>query len=419
MSVIPVYPKVAIASFVHACEGEIKFDQGWSNGVSEAAVQSDQSDRRKALTAIFVAAFAAGLAIGAAMPMVAMTMELRGMSASNIGYVVAGAPFGLILTSPFIGTLVNRFGLLGSMFLGTLLIIATLLVMPSVFGVVPWVICRVIAGVGVATIWILSETWVNSLATNENRGRIIAGFMITMSCGFGLGPLVVTAIGVETWAPFYLAAGVICLSMIPLWLARDVAPELPQSQGWSFGMAIRAAPLLIVVALFAGVTDATQLSFYPVYAMREGFSADTALYMLTAIVLGTLLVQFPLGVLADRLGRNILIAVFLILTIVVGGLIPFVLHQPLILWPILVLWGGVAFGLYTLCIILLGDRFNASELAGANAALVALYEMGSVVGPVAVGHAMDIYGPNGMPMVLVLSGIPVVIFYVIRHFTRK
>ncbi|MBT7147306.1 MAG: hypothetical protein HN893_10405, partial [Rhodospirillales bacterium] len=53
--------------------------------MSEAAVQSDQSDRRKALTAIFVAAFAAGLAIGAAMPMVAMTMELRGMSASNIG----------------------------------------------------------------------------------------------------------------------------------------------------------------------------------------------------------------------------------------------------------------------------------------------------------------------------------------------
>jgi MFS family permease len=393
-------------------------DPGRSYHLTEAAVQHDPNARSRALTAIFVAAFTAGLAIGAALPMVAMTMELRGMSASNIGYVVAGAPLGLILMSPFMGALVNRFGLLGAMLLGTALIVATLVVMPSVYGVVPWVICRVIAGLGVAAIWILSETWVNALATNEDRGKIVSGFMITMSCGFGLGPLAVTAIGVETWTPFYLAAGVISISIIPLWLARDVAPTLPKSDGWSFGIALRTAPLLMMIALFAGVTDATQLSFYPVYAVREGFSADMALYMLTAIILGSLLVQVPLGILVDKLGRNGLMAIFLVLTIVLGGAIPFVLHESFLIWPILVMWGGVAFGLYTLCIITLGDRFDAASLAGANAALVAFYELGSIAGPVAVGHAMDAYGPNGMPVVLVLSGIPVMIYFVIRRLRR-
>ena len=373
----------------------------------------------RALAAIFVAAFTAGLAMGAAMPMVSMSMELRGMSAVHTGYVVAAAPLGLICASPLIGSMVNRFGLLGTMMLGGLVVALTLAVMPSVFGVVPWFICRLVAGMGIAAIWILSETWVNALATDENRGRIIAGFMITMTTGFGLGPIMITFIGVDSWLPFYLAAGILIASLVPLLLARDVAPTLPQSEGWSFGQALRGAPLLMVIALFAGVTDATQMSFYPIYAVREGFDADTALYMLTAIVLGSLLVQFPIGFFADKFGRNGLLAVFLLLTIVFGGMVPFVLHNPLIIWPVLALWGGVAFGLYTLCIIVLGDRFDAATLAGANAALVAMYELGGIGGPVAVGHAMDRFGPNGLPMILVLSGVPVAIFFVIRRLKRR
>ena len=387
--------------------------------MNELAISINSRAMVKALTAIFVASFTAGLAMGAAMPMVSMSMEIRGMSAANIGYVVAAAPLGLIFASPIIGTLVNRLGLLSTMLLGGVIIAISLAIMPSIFGVVPWIICRFIAGFGIASLWILSETWVNALATDKNRGRIIAGFMITMAAGFGLGPILITIIGVESWLPFYMAAGILIISLIPLYLARDVAPELPPSEGWSFGKAIHAAPLLMVIALFAGVTDATQMSFIPVYAVREGFDSNVALYMLTAIVSGTLLVQIPVGMYADKFGRNGLLATFLVLTIVFGGMIPFVLHHEILIWPVLAIWGGVAFGLYTLCIILLGDRFDAASLAGANAALVAMYEGGSIIGPVAVGHAMDNFGPNGLPVVLVLSGIPVAIYYVIRRITKR
>ena len=258
----------------------------------------------------------------------------------------------------------------------------------------------------------------NALATDEDRGRIVSGFMITMAVGFGIGPLVTSAIGVDTWTPFYLSAGVVGLSLVPLILAKDVAPDLPKSEGWSFGIAMRVAPGLMIIALFAGITDATLVSFFPVYAVREGFGSDMALYMLTAIILGSVLIQFPLGVLADKLGRNGLLAIFLLLTILFGGLIPFTL-QDVMIWPLLIAWGGVAFGLYTLCIILLGDRFDAATLAGANAALVSMYEIGGVTGPVVVGHAIDRLGPDGMPIVLVLSGIPVAIFFGLRRLKRK
>ncbi len=376
------------------------------------------ADKRKALFAIFVAAFAAGLAIGAVMPMIAMSMELRGMAASEIGYVVAAAPVGLIVMGPFIGHLVNRLGLLGTMLLGGSIVVCSLLIMPSIFGALPWVITRFVAGLGVATIWILSETWVNALVSDEERGRAIAGFMITMTIGFGMGPPAVNYIGVENWTAFYLAAGVLAVALMPLALARNVAPQLPKPEGWSFGTAVRAAPGLMIIALFAGVTDATQISFYPVYAVREGFTTETALYMLTAIVIGSLVVQFPLGFIADKIGRNALLWSLLVLTVISGGLIPFSLHNTYAIWPLLVLWGGVAFGLYTLCIIILGDRFDAATLAGANAALVTMYEIGGVCGPVLVGHAIDQLGPDGMPIVLVLSGVPVVLYYGYRRISK-
>lgn len=375
-------------------------------------------DRRTALTAITVAAFTAGLAIGAVMPLLSMSMEFRGESADDIGYVVAAAPLALMLTGPFINPMVRVFGLLGSMLLGTCLLVAAMVAMPFWYGVTEWFVLRFISGIGVASLWILSETWVNALATKENRGRIIAMFMFVMSLGFGLGPVLVTVVGPAELKTFFIAAGIIAASMIPLIMARKVAPDLGAPEKWSFARAFRIAPLVMATAVLAGVTDSAQISFIPVYGVRMGQEANVALYMLVAIVAGTVLSQVPIGLYSHRIDRNKLLILCLLATFVMGGIVPFVLDTPFLLWPVLVLWGGSAFALYSVALILLGDRFPPAELAGANAAFVCVFEIGSVSGPIAVGHAMEIMGPNGMPTVLVISCIPLLALALWRRVIR-
>lgn len=376
------------------------------------------SDRRKALVAITVSAFAAGLAVGAVMPLISMSMELRGEDADNIGYVVAAAPLALMLTGPFINPLVRVFGLLGCMVLGTLIVVATMIAMPFWYGVGEWIMLRFIAGIGIASLWILSETWVNALATKENRGRIVAGFMFVMTLGFGLGPVLVSVIGPAEFMTFFVAAAIIAVSIIPLVLARNVAPDLGIPQKWSFARAFRVAPLVMATAVLAGVTDAAQISFIPVYGVRMGQGTDTALYMLVAIVGGTVISQIPIGLYSHRIDRNKLLVICLVATFALGGIVPFVLDNPILIWPVLVLWGGTAFALYSIAIILLGDRFPPAELAGANAAFVCVFEMGSIAGPIAVGHAMELMGPNGMPTVLVISCIPLLALALWRRVLR-
>lgn len=375
-------------------------------------------DRFKAFVAISVSAFTAGLAVGAIMPLITLSMELRGEDADNIGYVVAAAPMALMLTGPFINPIVRIFGLLGSIVLGTLIVVATMIIMPFWYGVGEWFVLRFIAGIGVAALWILSETWVNALATRENRGRIVAIFMLIMTLGFGLGPVLLNFIGAGEFKTFFVAAAIIAISIIPLFLARNVAPDLGIPQKWSFIRAFRIAPLIMAMGILAGVTDAAQISFIPVYGVRMGLGTDISLYMLIAIISGTVLSQIPIALYSDRIDRNKLLVICLLACFALGGIVPFVLDKPFLLWPVLVLWGGTAFALYSVSIILLGDRFPSSELAGANAAFVCVFEAGSMAGPVAVGHAMELMGPNGMPTVLVISCIPLLILALWRRVLR-
>jgi predicted MFS family arabinose efflux permease len=64
----------------------------------------------------------------------------------------------------------------------------------------------------------------------------------------------------------------------------------------------------------------------------------------------------------------------------------------------LLLWGGVTMGIYTLSLALLGERFKPSDLSAANAAYVMMYEMGGLGGPVISGGMMDTMGREGLPL---------------------
>jgi len=377
------------------------------------------AQRTKSLIAINLTAILAGIAMGAAMPMISMAMEVRHQDAVAIGYVVAAAPLALLVSSPFVGAVVNRFGLLGSILGGTTLTAVAFALMPTFFGPVPWFALRFIGGIGVAVVWILGETWINAMATTDNRGRVVAVYMVLLSAGFAVGPLLAQWMGIESWTPFYVAAVLIGASALPLVIAREVAPRLPEAPKHAFARSFRIAPLVMTVAFLTGAIDSAQVSFMPVYGVRMGIDPDLALTMLVVLVAGSSLAQIPVGWLADKMDRRSLMIWCMAICCIFSAVLPSVLHDPVLIWPVLVVWGGTAFALYSISLVLLGDRFGPAELAGANAAFVSMFELGSVGGPVTVGYAMDIWGPNGMPVVLVAVCMPVFVLAYVRRLQRR
>ena len=101
--------------------------------------------------------------------------------------------------------------------------------------------------------------------------------------------------------------------------------------------------------------------------------------------------------------------------VVGAGLTPFAIHNPIAMYALLALWGGIVMGIYTIGLTMLGERFKAGQLVGANAAYVILYSLGLLMGPAAEGVALDAWNPNGL--LVALGGICAVYlgFLVIRR----
>jgi MFS family permease len=135
-----------------------------------------------------------------------------------------------------------------------------------------------------------------------------------------------------------------------------------------------------------------------------GLSPDAAVLWQTAFVAGNIVLQPPIGWLADHLDRAGVMAGCALVSGCAGLLLPMAGHSPWTVWPLLVVWGGTAFGIYTVGLAMLGQRFAGGDIARANAAFVIVYTVGSVVGPPVSGGAMQYLGRNGL-------GASLAIFY--------
>ncbi len=75
----------------------------------------------------------------------------------------------------------------------------------------------------------------------------------------------------------------------------------------------------------------------------------------------------------------------------------------------LFVWGAIAFGIYTIALVELGDRFSGALLLAGNGAFGMMWGIGGIFGPPVAGAAMDLIGPEGLPIILgLVSGVLVV-----------
>jgi MFS family permease len=374
------------------------------------------ADRIRSLIAILTSAGIAGLTFGLSIPLVSLVLESRGVPATWIGFNQAAAALAILAVSPFVPTVLQRFGVLGAMYVAVAGIVVIFLIMPLWIDPWFWVLLRFLMGACVAIHWITSETWILTIARKESRGRTVAIYTTILAGGFACGPLLIRFIGIEGTTPFVVCAALLTVSAVPLILAYGRTPKFPPHTGLPLRRMFQIAPLVLLAAVLAGFTDMSLLALLPVYGIRMGLDQGTAVIMLTIMLLGNLALQWPLGWLADHWDRRRLLLLCAALFVVGPVLMPVVIHTSVWLWTLLVLWGAASLGVYTLGLTLLGERFTGGDLARANAAFVAFYEIGSLTGPPLGGVGMDLLGPNGLMWVLAIaSGAYVVLARLRRH----
>jgi len=299
-------------------------------------------------------------------PLMAVVLARHGADATTIGINAAAMSLGIFAIGPLAPRWIGRFGPARLMAWSLSVSVAIFLIMPLAPDAWIWLPLRVVLGAAGSMCWIASEAWINALAEESRRGRLMSLYSMAGYCGQALGPAILVLVGTEGFTPFAVAALLTGIGVLLVSMGGNLRPELGGATRTPLVSCLVAAPLpMLAVFAQAGAFQA-YFSFFPAFGESRALPLETALTMLTATSLGGLLLNYPMGWLADRVNRTVLAITWLGLS--AGGvlLLPLVVPAGMGALPFFIVLGGIMSGTYSLSIVLVGARFRAAELAAAS-----------------------------------------------------
>jgi MFS family permease len=359
--------------------------------------------RTLSLVAVIASAFISTLTFAITTPLLAVKLAAAGLSGGWIGLNTGAGAAAILLVSMVTPALARRLGVFRALMLSILVMALGVGLLPVWDGIAGWFLLRILIGAGIGVHWVISEVWVSSVAGEADRGKVVGAYVAAVGLAYLAASPILLAIGTQGSGPFIVVTVLIASAAIPILLARRLVPALPASPSGGMLDAVRRQPIVMGASLVSGVAIATILSFLLLYVQRTGVAEDEALLMLFAVAAGNVLLQLPIGMLADRLSADRLLIAVSCFALAGLLLMPFLRPMGLLHWPFLFVWGGSFGGFYTLSLTLIGRRFSRDELPAANAAFVIVYEIGGALGPIASGVGIDLWNPHGALMPLALA----------------
>ncbi|WP_374366964.1 MFS transporter [Dongia sp.] len=367
-----------------------------------------------ACAAVCVFAFS----LGEMFPLLALNMESWGVSEAMIGLNTAMAPVGILLAGLIIPLLSHAFGgkrVAIFMASATGLLFLLYPTFPSLWA---WFPLRLLQGIFVATLFALSEAWVLGNAKGAIRGRVVGIYATSISATFGVGAAVVGWTGIAGYLPFVIGAGILFLAVLPISMVSADADGDEDRQHVSMLSFLPKAPLLLFAIVVHAMFDGGMLGFLSVYGVRHGMDDSTAALTITALSLGNVFFQIPIGWIADRTSkRKTMVGCFLVASTCLA-MMPFAIATILI-WPLVLVAGAAGFGIYTVGLAELGDRFSGPDLIAGTSAFSTMWGLGALIGAAICGVAMDVFGPHGFPLTLLAVFIAYLVILALITWRRQ
>ncbi|MER9876472.1 MFS transporter [Mesorhizobium sp. M0195] len=368
-----------------------------------------------AITGVIATVSVFAIAQGLSYPLLSFILQRQAVSPAIIGLSAAMTPIGFIVSSPLVPALARRFGAGRSALTCAALSALVLALIGWTQNVYLWFPLRFLIGAVTNPLYVLSEVWVIALAPPARRGRVMGIYSTIISAGFAAGPLCLLAVGTVGWPPFLVGIGafLFCGACLASVLAR--LPKVDESghRVSVLGFVPQAWLLLSAVIVAAGFEQAV-LALLPVYGTHYGIAEARMSALLSVMIAGNIAMQVPLGLLAERLTARLVRFICVSMTVLGCALLPVLIETPLI-WPCVFVWGAVSYGIYTMSIIELGERFTGSALVAGNAAFSLMWGIGGIAVPPLAGSAMDVVGAGGLPMTLGAICLALAVVTVIRR----
>lgn len=349
---------------------------------------------------MYAAIALAGVGFGASLPILALLLESRHVPGVLIGLNTAMTALAGFMVTPLVPRALVKLGAARLLILCLVIVAATLIIMRLWVNVWLWFPLRFVLGAALSMLFTAAEYWVSAAAHGEARGRAVGIYVMIFSAGWAIGPLLIALLGWQSWEVMAAVLALMAAAIVPLAFSTNAAPAPEAAAPASFKALFRSVPLATFAAFVFGGVELGIFALLPIYALRAGLPAADGVTFLTAVAIGNIALQVPLGLLIDKIGVRPVLILSATAGLAGAAGLPFLLHTPVWLYAALVLWGGLVTGLYTAALVLLGQEAEGAALAVANSAVVMAYSLGGLLIPPLSGWSMDLWRPHGLMAVL-------------------
>lgn len=325
-----------------------------------------------------------------------LRMEAADYPVALTGAVMAAYYLGLALGGLRAKRVILRIGHIRAFSTFAALTAAVCLAYGFFWGPIAWAALRLVNGFCIAGMTTSIESWLNDRSTNQTRGRTLGSYMLVFYFAVALGQTLVNVAPPAGSELLMLASALIGLSLVPIALTGLGEPKLAELRPLGLGPLFEASRVGVVGAGVAGILVGSFYALGVVFARQIGLDVTEAALFMSTVVLGGLGAQVPVGMLADRFDRRIVMACMLLAVGLSWGLLATSLANGVSLGPLFVMalaFGGAISSVYPLCVAQTFDRLERRHYVAASGRLLMVYSIGATVGPLLASTLMSIYGP--------------------------
>ncbi|HEY5663069.1 MAG TPA: MFS transporter [Ilumatobacter sp.] len=309
----------------------------------------------------------------------------------GIGLAISTFAVAAVVARPFLGRLTERFGRRALMMAGALLAASAGAAMAVATALWHVLVLRAAMGLGEAALFVASATLIADLSPPHRRAEAASYFSVAVYGGIGIGPsLGEWVLGDDRYsATFLVAAGFAALAAVtvlgvPSRVDRSSAPAIVGKLPLFHRSALRPG-----LVLASGIAAFSVFSaFIPDHARTVGLAGSAGLFLVYSVI--SLSLRLFGATLPERLGERLMVSIALG-ALTLGLLLLGAVAEPWALWVGAALIGvGMAF-LYPSLMANVVNRVPDGERASALSSFTMFFEVGTIVGGVALGAVGEIF----------------------------
>lgn len=259
-----------------------------------------------------------------------------------------------------------------------------------------WGAMRLVTGFCFAGLYVVAESWLNDIATNETRGQLLSVYMVITLGGLAGGQLLLNFADPESFKLFAMISVLISVALVPTCLTASRTPSFDAPTPVGLIKLYHISPLGVVGSLITGTANGAFFGMGAVYAGNAGLSVAQISLFMGAGAIGGMLLQWPIGRISDRFDRRTVLTVTTFLAAVVAAaMIWLPVENFSLLLVAIAVFGGLNYPLYSLFIAHTNDFLEPDQRVAAASSLMLVIGIGAIIGPFAAATSMDVFGANG------------------------